>query len=77
MVVAVKEGGVRESVRDSETGFLTARDPRCFAEALQKVMTDASLARALGACGRECVLQQWTWDAAYARLMRHLSCNPH
>jgi glycosyltransferase involved in cell wall biosynthesis len=75
-VVAVKEGGVRESVRDGETGFLTARDTRCFAEALQKVMSDVSLARALGVRGREWVLQQWTWDAAYERLMRHLNGNP-
>jgi len=71
-VVAVKEGGVRESVVDGVTGFLAPRDPVAFADALSNVLTDAPFAHALGTNGREAVLRSWTWPLAYQRLIGHL-----
>lgn len=71
-VVAVKEGGVRESVREGETGKLVPRDPGSFADALQEVLNEPNSARRLGNNGRAEVLNFWTWDKAYERLMVHL-----
>lgn len=72
-VVAVNEGGVKESVRDDETGLLAPRDPAEFARVLRCVLTDANLAQRLGKRGRENVLQFWTWEMAYERLMQNIS----
>lgn len=71
-VVAVKEGGVRESVRDDETGYLAPRDTVAFANALQCLLKDHRMAESLGANGRNEVLRFWTWDKAYERLMQNV-----
>lgn len=66
-VVAVKEGGVRESVLDEETGFLVERVPSKFAERLRTVLTNQDLRCELGKRARERVEQYWTWSKAYQR----------
>ncbi len=71
-VVAVREGGVRESVCDGETGLLTARDTQAFAETLMRVLQDHAFAARMGKAGRARVLEFWTWGHAYARLLEHL-----
>lgn len=67
-VVAVMEGGVRESVLDGETGRLVPRDPSAFAGALQRVLDDQRYAASLGENGQREVLRFWTWEQAYRRL---------
>jgi len=47
-VVAVNNGGPRETVRDGETGFLCEPSPGAFAEALARIVTDPSLAERMG-----------------------------
>ncbi len=71
-VVAVREGGVRESVLDGVTGYLTTREPKAFAEALTCFVRDPVRAREFGKRGREHVLRYWTWGYAYERLMVNL-----
>jgi glycosyltransferase involved in cell wall biosynthesis len=61
-VVAVDEGGLRESVVTGQTGLLVPRDPRRFADAIESVLRDSGLAERLGTAGREDVLQRWTWS---------------
>lgn len=68
-IVAVKEGGVRESVVDGVTGKLVARDPEEFATALSQVLNDQGAARWMGDNGRAHVLASWTWEHAYARFV--------
>jgi len=63
-VVAVCEGGVRESVVDGETGFLVDRQPAQFAAVVQRLMEDRALADRLGRQAREYVSQNWTWERA-------------
>ncbi len=63
-VVAVAEGGVRESVREGVTGLLTGRDEPAFAAALARVLGEPALAAGLTAAGRPDVLERWTWDAS-------------
>lgn len=68
-VVAVAEGGLRESVRDEETGLLAPRDEAAVGGAIHRVLHDRALAERLGAAGREDVVARWSWDAAAAKLL--------
>jgi glycosyltransferase involved in cell wall biosynthesis len=74
-VVAVKEGGICETVIDNQTGFLVERDPFRFAVAVQQLVDNPSLARQFGSNGRELVLGRWTWDRAAASLESHLTAS--
>ena len=70
-VVAVAEGGVRETVEHARTGFLTERDPALFATRLAELLGSADLRRALGAAGRERA-RDWAWPDRVAALEREL-----
>lgn len=71
-VVAVREGGVRETVVDEETGLLVERETKPFATALSRLLAGPQLAADYGRQGRELVLRRWTWDEAAARVEEHL-----
>jgi glycosyltransferase involved in cell wall biosynthesis len=59
-VVATTSGGMPETVADGETGFLVPpRDPSAIAEALVRLATDASRARAMGEKGRLRVMERF------------------
>lgn len=52
-VVAARTGGLREVIRDGETGLLVdAGDPRALADAVIRLLGDPQLAAALGTAGR-------------------------
>lgn len=67
-VVAVDDGGFRETIRDQQTGLLVPgpRDPMTFAATLERVLTDPDLAGRLGRAGRDAVLSDWTWERSAA-----------
>lgn len=71
-IVAVREGGVCESVQDGVTGYLVPRDADEFARCLEGLLADESRARRMGASGRQRVLGFWTWGHAYGRLIERL-----
>lgn len=71
-VVAVREGGVLETVVHEETGLLVERETKPFAAALSRLLAEPSLAADYGRQGRELVLRRWTWDEAAARVEEHL-----
>lgn len=70
-VVAVKEGGVRESVVEGVTGFLVDRDEEQFAEAVEYLIRNPQEARQMGERGIEIARSRWTWDKATERLLRN------
>lgn len=70
-VVAVAEGGIRETVVDGETGFLVD-DEADLSDALARILDDAVLARRLGATARRRIESQWSLPAAIDRLESHL-----
>jgi len=72
-VVAVREGGVQESVVHEYTGLLVRRDPDEFAAGVQKLIHNPGLALEYGSNGRDHVVKNWSWDRAVANLERHLS----
>lgn len=61
-IVGVKEAGVRETVRDGETGLLVDRDPAALARAIESLLCDPDHAQELGRNGRLHVVNEWTWD---------------
>ena len=67
-VVAVGEGGVRETVTDGINGLLVEHDPRAMALAIQYVLDRPDYARQLGENGRRVVAQHWTAQRSVDRL---------
>ena len=71
-VVAVREGGFRETIMEGQTGFLASRDPGEFAERLELILERDDLRARLGKAAREWVLERWTWEHAVSNLERYL-----
>ncbi|HET7076105.1 MAG TPA: glycosyltransferase family 4 protein [Chloroflexia bacterium] len=71
-IVAVAEGGVRETVVDGMNGLLVAHDPAAMASALAHLLSDPAYARQLGGQGRAWVETRWSLSAAIDRLETHL-----
>ena len=71
-VVAVKEGGVRESVIHNQTGTLVERDEDAFAEAVRELLLDHARRDRVGTEGVEWVRGFWTVQHAGQRLLRNL-----
>jgi glycosyltransferase involved in cell wall biosynthesis len=71
-VVAVKEGGVRETVVHRETGILTDRHEPAFAEAVTELLQNEDLRKEMGDNAVELVRSFWTWEQAGERLVGHL-----
>jgi glycosyltransferase involved in cell wall biosynthesis len=68
-VVAVAEGGVRETVQHELNGLLVPdRDPKALGAAVLKLLRNPAMARSMGERGRKLVSEAWTWEAAVSRL---------
>lgn len=61
-VVAVAEGGLRETVRDGDNGLLVSRDACAMGRAIARLLEDPALCARLGAAGRADVEAHWRWD---------------
>jgi glycosyltransferase involved in cell wall biosynthesis len=76
-VVATDVGGNGEAVKDGITGFLVPpEDPDALAAAILRLLSDPSLAKAMGAAGRNVVAERFTTEAmmnqiagAYGKLL--------
>jgi glycosyltransferase involved in cell wall biosynthesis len=71
-VIAVKEGGVRESVIHNETGILVDREEEAFAQAISELLQDDLQRERLACRALEAVRSFWTWQHAAKRLEGHL-----
>lgn len=67
-VVAVREGGIQETVVDGKVGILVERDEARFAQAVERLRNRPATAREFGRAGREHVLGHWTWERAVGNL---------
>jgi glycosyltransferase involved in cell wall biosynthesis len=71
-VVASNSPGIRESVRDGETGYLVPHgDTRAMADAMTRLAADRSLVSRLGAQART-FAETFTWERAAEETERHL-----
>ena len=73
-VIAVDEGGLRETVGRVDAGFLEPREPQRIAARILHLLDDAAVTAALGHRARQHVLSHWGWaqaiDALEARLVQ-------
>jgi glycosyltransferase involved in cell wall biosynthesis len=67
-VVAVAEGGVRETVINDLNGVIVEADPDQLGAAVQRLLDDPATARRLGCQGRRIVGERWSLAAARERL---------
>ena len=67
-VVAVAEGGVRETVVDGVNGLLVESRPEAMASAAVCLLNDAELAAKLGEQGKRLVAERWSLAASIDRL---------
>jgi phosphatidylinositol alpha-1,6-mannosyltransferase len=73
-VVAGRSGGAPESVRDGETGLVVdGWDVGAIAAAVGDLLADPARAAAMGAAGRQWVVENWQWRAKARRLSQLLS----
>ena len=72
-VVAIAEGGVRETIKDGINGFLiNGNEPVAVGRAISKLFNDQALAEQVGKQARNHVLAMWSWDKAIERLEEFL-----
>jgi glycosyltransferase involved in cell wall biosynthesis len=71
-VIAVKEGGFKESVVHDQTGRLAERDPREFSKAISQLLGEPDVQRSMGQKGISAVRDFWTLKHAGERLEAHL-----
>ncbi|MCX6983440.1 MAG: glycosyltransferase [Lentisphaerae bacterium] len=71
-VIAVKEGGVRESVVHNEIGLLTERDEHMFAEAVTELLLDEKKRQSMSQRAIEAIQAFWTLQHAVERLICYL-----
>ncbi|MBA3671869.1 MAG: glycosyltransferase family 4 protein [Gemmatimonadaceae bacterium] len=71
-VVASSSPGIRESVRDGETGYLVPHgDVPAMAAAMTRLGADEALVTSLGVAGRR-FSESFTWERAATETQRHL-----
>jgi glycosyltransferase involved in cell wall biosynthesis len=71
-VVGVAEGGLRETVDHGRNGFLVDPEPEGIARAVERLLSDPSLARTMGANGVAHVTQNWALKESVDRLEKNL-----
>lgn len=69
-VIAVEEGGYRESIVNNKTGFLIPRDANMLFVAVNRIVNDEKLRIQMGKNAREHILQNWTWDKSVKRFLK-------
>ena len=77
-VIGVREGGVRESVLDGQSGILVDRDSTELAEAIDHLVQNPDLRNRLGQQAGVYVRSQWTWALSidrYEKEIEKLLCN--
>lgn len=67
-VVAVAEGGIRETITEGVNGLVVDGDVRAMAAAIELLMGDPAYARRLGENGSKLVARHWSLAAAIDRL---------
>jgi glycosyltransferase involved in cell wall biosynthesis len=70
-VLATNVPGIRDVVKDGETGLLVPCDAGALAAGLERLVDDPALRQRLAAAGREDVRRRFTW-AAVLPLYREL-----
>jgi glycosyltransferase involved in cell wall biosynthesis len=71
-VVAVAEGGVRETVQDGINGLVVEHDPEALSQAMFQFLSNPEYSKKIGRAGRQLVEQNWSLSASIDRLEKRL-----
>lgn len=66
-VLALDEGGYRETIINGKTGFLLGKSEREFSEKIKYLLDNPSVARKMGEFARSYVIKNFSWE-------KHISC---
>jgi glycosyltransferase involved in cell wall biosynthesis len=72
-VVAVGDGGVKETVLSGVTGWVVERNERAFGRTLDRLLCDGAARRRMGEAAVDYVRSRWTWQQAVDTLERHFA----
>jgi glycosyltransferase involved in cell wall biosynthesis len=67
-VIAVAEGGVRETIIDGVNGLLVEHTQEAMAAAIRRLLADGDYATQLGINGQRLVMERWSLSASLDRL---------
>ena len=68
-VVVTRSGGIVETVRDNETGFLVEKnDAHALAEAILKLLENDALRKRMGTAARKRALEHFHWNRIVAAM---------
>lgn len=74
-VIAVNEGGFRESVVNDKTGYLINRDPYDMAKKINSLIENENLRKRMSSRARDHVLNNFTWKKSSENFINILSKN--
>lgn len=70
-VIGTKTGGIKDIVKDGQTGFLVEqKDAAALAAAIQKFLADPTLAPKMGKRGRKFIVDNYSWEKIGERYQR-------
>lgn len=72
-VIAVNEGGFRETVVDGKTGYLINRSPQELADKIRMITRNSDATRTMGRQARRHVEKNWSWERSIEILERIFS----
>ncbi|HSX40318.1 MAG TPA: glycosyltransferase family 4 protein [Candidatus Saccharimonadales bacterium] len=67
-VIAVNEGGYKETVNEGKTGYLIARNSKILAEKISHLLDNETLRAEMGRNARKVVAENWTWEKSAKRV---------
>lgn len=76
-VVAIREGGMRESIEEGVNGLLVESEPNAVAAGITSVLDDPLMSEQLSIAGRTKVEQDWNIEDAVLRLEKELEHTVH
>lgn len=75
LVIAIDEGGFRESIINNKTGYLIKRDTSELKEKIDLILGNESLREALGKSGRLHVINNFTWGKSVDNFLKIVNKN--
>ncbi len=72
VVVAVNEGGHKETIKNGVTGFLLERNPLIFARKLDELLKNPKLIVNMSVNARNDMVENWSWDKQGEKLEKLL-----
>jgi glycosyltransferase involved in cell wall biosynthesis len=72
-VIGIKEGGIRETIKNNYNGFLVHRDIEIFSKKITELITDNNKYRLMKQNSIDQVIKYWNWDSAYERLLKAIN----